>query len=322
MGQRGNYIMLKRNHVKEALVIAAKLNCRRSLLLLAVACAAGRMTLLAPTVLAQASAASASSGAAASPAFDVATIRPHKPDPVPMGVDYVRNTPDGIKGAGVTITTLVMYAYGVPVDTRVVGGPDWVRSERFDVEAKMSVEDIAAMKAIGPAQKQAHSQQMLETLLAERFQLKAHSEIRQVPIYELVVAKGGAKIRDASNDTTPLHTGSSGKPCGCLRETSATTSEAQNYSLKSFADYLSIPAFGIGRPVVDKTGLTGTYNFTLNWSIYARSTRPAPEAGASDPADEGTFLTTALKEINLNLRPAMGGVEYIVIDHVDKPSEN
>jgi len=300
----------------------AKSNRRSKLLLLAVVCAGGAF---AGAALAQGGVATApaiSAASAPTPAFDVATIRPHKPDPVPMGVDYVRNTPDGIKGVGVTVTTLVMYAYGVPVDTRVVGGPEWARSERYDVEAKMSAEDIAAMKALSPAEKQAHSQQMLQTLLAERFQLKAHSETRQNPIYELVVAKGGAKIRDASNDTTPLHTGRDGKPCGCLRETSATTSEAQNYSLKSFADYLSIPAFGIGRPVVDKTGLTGTYNFTLNWSIYARSARPAPEAGASDPADEGAFLTTALKEIGLDLRPAMGGVEYVVIDHVEKPSEN
>ena len=107
----------------------------------------------------------------------------------------------------VTVISLVMYAYGVPVDTRVVGGPEWAKSERYDVEAKMSAEDIAAMKALSPAEKQAHSQEMMLTLLAERFQLKAHSETRQVPIYELVVAKGSTKIRDASNDTTPLHTG-------------------------------------------------------------------------------------------------------------------
>jgi uncharacterized protein (TIGR03435 family) len=298
----------------------AKPNRRSKLLLLTVVCVGSAVA--GASAYGQDSDLIGPTASAAAPLFDVATIRPHKPDPVPMGVDYVRNTPDGIKGAGVTVTTLVMYAYGVPVDTRVVGGPEWARSERYDVEAKMSAEDIAAMKTLGPAEKAARSQQMLQTLLAERFQLKAHSETRQVPIYELVVAKGGTKIRDAANDTTPLHTGSSGKPCGCLRETSATTSEAQNYSLKSFADYLSIPAFGIGRPVVDKTGLTGTYNFTLNWSIYARSARPAPDAGASDPADEGTFLTTALKEIGLDLRPAMGGVEYIAIDHVERPSEN
>jgi uncharacterized protein (TIGR03435 family) len=291
---------------------APALNSLRKSLLLT----AASIFLACPTLLAQ------TTPATPTPSFDAATIKPHKPDPMPVGLGYVGNTPDGIKGVDVTVISLVMYAYGVPVDTRVVGGPEWAKSERYDVEAKMSAEDIAAMKALSPAEKQAHSQEMMLTLLAERFQLKAHSETRQNPIYELVVAKGGAKIRDASNDTTPLQTGRDGKSFSGLRETSATTSVAQNYSLKSFADYLSIPAFGIGRPVVDKTGLTGTYNFTLNWSIYARSARPAPETGASDPADEGSFLTTALKEIGLDLRPAMGGVEYIVIDHVEHPTAN
>jgi uncharacterized protein (TIGR03435 family) len=312
--------------VEEAGMIVATLQRGRNFMAVAIACAG--MMLAAPAGFAQAGVAAAaapSSGVAASPApvFDVATIKPHQPDPRPMGGGgWVRNTPDGIKGMGVTVTSLVRSAYGLLLDTQVTGGPDWTRSERYDVEAKMSAEDIAAMQQLNSAEKKVRSEQMLQALLAERFNLKTHSEIRQEPVYELVVAKGGAKMKDAATDPNPpLGKRADGKPRFGMNFTK-DTSIVQAESMESFAAFLSTPGFSIGRPLLNKTGLTGTYDFALNWSVYSRSARPKPAEGASDPADEGAFLSEALKEIGLNLHPAKGGIEYIVIDHVEKPSAN
>lgn len=230
--------------------------------------------------------------------------------------------PDGFKGSAMTVAMLVQSAYGLRAAIQVAGGPDWARSESYDVEAKMTADDIAGMKNFSRSEGTKRNEQMLQALLAERFKLKTHSEIRQVPVYELVVAKGGTKIRDAATDTTELRKGRDGKPFTGIHEMGATTSVVQGYSMKALADYVTSIAFANDRPVVDKTGLTGTYNFTLNWSIYARSARPKLEDGASDPAEEGSFLATALKEVGLDLHPSKGGIEYIVIDHVEKPTEN
>jgi bla regulator protein BlaR1 len=87
--------------------------------------------------------------------------------------------------------------------------------------------------------------------------------------------------------------------------------------MNSFADMLAMPAAFVGRPVVDKTGLTGTYNFTLDWSVYS-----AHAAAGLSPEEDATSIFTALGKIGLKLQPAMGDMETIVIDHVEKPSEN
>jgi uncharacterized protein (TIGR03435 family) len=318
--------MTKRVRIEEAVVLGAEGNGRRKTLLGAWVCAVAWMAWAVPAAVAQGGAALSASAAAAAHVFDVATIKPYQPDPKQdprMGVrSGVGDTPDGIDARAATVVMLVNYAYGMRLPDQVDGGPDWAKKERFDVVAKMSAEDAAAMPTLSAAEGKALRQQMVRALLADRFGLKTHSEMRPTPVYELVVAKGGAKLQDTATDTAPMKLDKSGKPISLVHETGPNTSVLQNYSMKDFADYLLIAMHSLGRPVVDKTGLTGNYNFTLDWSIYSASARPSAPGVASDPRDDGDFLREALKKVGLGLQPANDGIEYIVIDQVERPTAN
>jgi uncharacterized protein (TIGR03435 family) len=250
--------------------------------------------------------------------FDVATIKPFHPGPGTfMGI---MNTPDGLRLSNANLAMLVVYAYGLRTDNQVAGGPDWTKTERFDVQAKMGAEDIANLQKLSFAEGTARRAPMMQALLADRFKLQAHAETKQVPVYELVVAKGASKLQDTATDPDPpLGKGEDGKPSSGIRWLK-DTSLVQAYSMSSLAGFLSQPVAGVGRPVLDKTGLTGTYDFKLNWSVY--SARPAmPSAAAADPAqsDDSTSIFSALKELGLKLQPATGPIETIIIDHVERP---
>lgn len=235
-----------------------------------------------------------------------------------MSMTGLMYQPDGVSGT-VTLAMLVQYAYGLRSEDQVFGAPGWAKDQWFDVQAKMGEADIAEMQKLSSAEATAWRQLMLQALLAERFKLKVHSESRQAPVYELVVAKGGSKLKDAATDTSdPLLKGKDGKPLTGLLRFFKDRSVAQGYSISSLVDFLSQPVSGVGRPVLDKTGLTGTYNFTLHWSpnsnIYG--------SAISSPSDDALSIFGALQEVGLRLQPATGPIETIVIDHVGKPSEN
>jgi uncharacterized protein (TIGR03435 family) len=125
-------------------------------------------------------------------------------------------------------------------------------------------------------------------------------------------------MKDAATDPAPpqLGKGDDGKPLSTLHWLKDTTL-MQAYSMKSLADLLSMPAAQVGRPVLDKTGLTSTYNFTLDWSIYSASA-----AASNSPENDATSIFTALGEIGLKLQPSTGSVETIVVDHIEKPTPN
>ena len=253
------------------------------------------------------------------PAFDVATIKPHPSEGDTSWIG-VRNTPDGVEGAVVTIQSLIQRAYGLRSKDQVSGGPEWARIERFDIQAKMSEADIAEMQKLSPAEAKARREAMLQALLVERFKLKAHSETRQAPVYELVVAKGGAKLKDAATDTSGhLEKGEDGKPLASFTQATGSTMVAQGESTKALADFLSQPFSGLGRPVVDKTGLNGVYNFTLNWVPHFD--RILPTGGSASP-EEADSLFEALQQIGLRLQPATGPIDMVVVDHVERPTEN
>jgi uncharacterized protein (TIGR03435 family) len=225
------------------------------------------------------------------------------------------NTPEGVHASDATLATLVVYAYSLRTEDQVTG-PDWLRTERFDVVAKMSAADIAEMQKLSSAEGTTRRALMMQALLADRFQLKAHAETKQVPVYELVVAKGGSKLIDAVTDPNPpLGKGQDGKVSTGIHFLK-DTSIWQAYSMPSLAGFLSQPVARVGRPVLDKTGLTSTYDFPLNWSVY--SAGQAVAAGGSP--DDAPSIADALKDVGLKLQPATGPIDIIVIDHAEKPS--
>jgi len=250
------------------------------------------------------------------PAFDAVTIKPFHLGPGTRFVG-IEDTPDGVHASNANLAMLVVYAYGLRTEDQVTG-PDWAKMERYEVVAKMSAADIAEIQKMSNGEGTARRALMLQALLAERFQLKAHSETKMVPVYELLVNKGASKLKDAATDPNPpLGKGEDGMPhqgTKFLKDTSVW----QAWSMKNLAGFLSQPVAGAGRPVMDKTGLTGTYDFPLNWSVYSAG------AGAALGSEEDNTASIfgALKEVGLQLHPATGPIETLVIDHIEKPSEN
>jgi uncharacterized protein (TIGR03435 family) len=277
--------------------------------------------LLAQTNIAPAAPSSPTTDASPAPSFDVATIKPN-PSAEPTSWMGIRNMPDGIEGAFVTVPILIQRAYGLRSADQVSGGPDWTKNERFDIQAKMSEADMAEMQKLTHAEAKARREAMLQALLAVRFKLKVHSETRQAPVFELVIARGGPKLKDAGTNTSGnLGKGDDSKPLVMFNQATESTMVAQGESTKALADLLSQPTSGLGRPVVDKTGLNGAYDFTLNWVPHWDRILPGPTGGSASP-DEADSLFEALQQLGLKLQPATGPIEIIVIDHAEHPTEN
>jgi uncharacterized protein (TIGR03435 family) len=290
----------------------AVLEFPRKSLLLAAACIALTCTM----AIAQAgpvSGATPAPTASAAPAFDVATIKPHAGRMTMMGLRY---QPDGFAGT-VTLPMLVQYAYGLQTEDQVSAAPDWAKNEWFEIQAKISAADIAELQKLSPTESNARRVLMMRALLTERFKLNAHSGTKQVPVYELVVARGGSKLKDAATDTNDsLEKGKDGKPLTGYIHFLKDTSVAQGYSMTSLASLLSQPVAGVGRPVLDKTGLTSTYDFTINWSVYSAGAG----RGLGSTEDDTASIFGALQELGLKLQPSTGTIDTIIIEHVDHPT--
>jgi uncharacterized protein (TIGR03435 family) len=317
--------------------IARKLDYSRKLLLMA----AVSVAFAAPSVFAQANAsqsgtassapqATAESRAATTTAafeYEVASIKPNK-----SGANMVRfmGTPDGFSATGITLQMLVGNAYGVQ-NFQISGAPSWLGSERYDLDAKMDSDTAAALKKLDQEQGRLARSRMLQKLLADRCKLTVHKETKDMPVYALVVAKNGPKLQEAKpGDTYPngfKGPDGVGHP-GTMRMGRGQLT-AQAISTDALVHLLSQQ---LGRTVVDKTGLTGKYDFTLQWTPdenqggalrAPEGGGPSPADGAAPPESSGPSIFTALQEqLGLKLESQKGAVETIVIDHVEKPSEN
>jgi uncharacterized protein (TIGR03435 family) len=253
-----------------------------------------KIAAIAAVLLANAPQLRAQAQAATPLAFEVASIRLHK------GMYTVVRS--SVSGPKVTIeayglTGLIMDAYHLNGRYQISGGPTWMDSdsERFDIVANAPGESTPTGDEV---------RLMLQTLLADRFQLKLHRETKDRPVYALIVAKNGLKLKESAPDKEFSST------FGGNRTSQLTMSKA---TMEQFAVQLSNS--GLERPVLDKTGLAGHYDITLNW---------IPEfAGPPAPDSNGVNVFTAVQEqLGLKLEPQKAPVEILVIDHAEKPSEN
>lgn len=257
--------------------------------------------------------------AASLPKFDVISVKLDK-----TGGNGIRSglTPDGVNVVNAPLHSLLTLAYGVS-DDQLIGEPDWSRTTRFDIEAKVAAADVPTLKALTFDQRRMQAQQ----ILTERFGLVLHHETRELPEFLLTVAKGGPKLAAAKIDPEhPMPPGSRGNfrmshgPAGLRLQ-------AQGARIDGL---LPLLANETGRTVVDKTGLTGNYDFTLTWT----PDRPEGPPGERSPADAGSMvqppstdigptLFTAIEEqLGLKLESTKGPVDVLVIDHVEMPTEN
>ena len=244
--------------------------------------------------------------AAPAPVFDVAAIHLHIPEPHEHN-SIVSSPSDGhFRAENVSVLMLIHWAYEMP-ETRILDAPSWVRSTYFNIDATADPAVDQQLHNLTSEVGRKQKEMMVQALLADRFHLVVHPETREFPIYELVVAKGGAKLGDP-------------KSSGTTFDYSRGHIEVDGSNSVAFlAEELSKET---GRNVVDKTGITGRYHLKLQWTPD-EGAAPASNSSASSPSDSGPSLFTALEEqLGLKLEPAKGPVQVLVIDHVEMPSAN
>jgi len=244
-------------------------------------------------------AAQADSTAVKLPVYDIVSIKPAKPGSVGSGFRWDKDT---FSATNVSLKYLVSMAYDIkPELISGVTGP--VDSARFDVIAKMLDPNPDVLKKLSNKQRQS----MLLPFLEERFQMKAHTETRILPVYDMVTTKDGPKFKPSPDAAKPSPGWSAGNGTFAAHDLSMTT-------------VASVLTDLVHRTVIDKTGLTGNYSFDLKWTP---DDAPAPSASANPSTDSGPSIFTALQEqLGLKLKPAKGPVETLVVDHVAMPSEN
>ena len=256
--------------------------------------------------------------------FEVASIKPNTGDDHRF---FIQIQPGGgLRTTGSTLKMLLTLAYDVR-EFQISGGPGWINTERYDIMAKAgdaAVSDNADdPRKMTDEQRRTVGEQMrehLRALLAERFQLTLHRETKEQSVYALVVAKGGPKLQqsEAKEGTGPR---------GMMRMGRGEFS-GQGVPLQMLTQSLSSQ---LGRPVIDQTGLKGNFDFKLEWTPDPGQSgggpfggAPPPGADAPPPPDpNGPSVFTAVQEqLGLRLESQKGPVEMLVIDKVEKPSEN
>lgn len=233
------------------------------------------------------------------PQYEVVSIKPHKSDDNGGWWEL----PNGFRVLNMHMADLIRGAYGVFMESQVVGMPEWAETESYDIEAKVDEETAEEWEKLSAKERWKQEQPMQQSLLADRCRLKAHLETRELPIYELVVAKGGLKMKDAPADEIP-----SEQLIGAGRMTAgAMPAETLAFVIQH----------EVGRVIVDKTGLADRkFDFELKWT-------PENQRNGLDAADAGPSIFTALEEqLGLKLVPAKGPVQVLVIDHIERPSPN
>jgi uncharacterized protein (TIGR03435 family) len=248
--------------------------------------------------------AASQSAAPATPAFDVASVRPAAAGNSELERGGRRITPNGFVATGVPLHALIQAAYGIK-PFQLSGGPDWARTQRYDVQGRTEQPtNESGMLA------------RLRTLLEDRFKLKLRRETRPFAIYALEVARTSERLREVKSDATP-QARISMFPNGSemfMRLTGEQTTMSQ------VSDVLTAVLLATGRPVVDRTGLSGRYTFTLDWAPD-----PPPGAGpsAAAPLPSGPTLQTAIREqLGLRLSEEKGPLDVFVIEGVERPAEN
>jgi uncharacterized protein (TIGR03435 family) len=264
-------------------------------------------------------------------AYDVVSVKPVQASekmvmmggqPVRVGFTPVQDLPDGINGDFVTLATLVQSAYAVWEQDSITGLPDWAKPDHFSVQAKMGPEQMAEFSKLSKDEQQQRRQAMLQALLADRFKLQAHRETRQVLGYELVVAKGGPRMKEGAADNSDGPKGPDGKQFRAFLRQGMSKSGAEEVtgqacSMEQLSSFLR-HAPGVDRRVVDKTGLTGKYDFTIT---FAASPGVGPAGDASQLDVSAPSIFTALQEqLGLKLQPGTGTIDVVVVEHVERPA--
>lgn len=229
----------------------------------------------------------------ADPDWEVVTVKPNTPSD--QG-DSIHTDGRRVTIERYSVQGMLLFGYGVQ-KSQLAGVPEWAKTDLFDVDGLATAEgkpDVRQLRV------------MMRKVLDERFGMKLHHEQREMPVYALTIAKGGAKI--APNTTHPN---------GLVEQRSTETSGQQTlvYKNTSMAELAQTLMFNVDRPVVDRTGLTGRYDVQLKWTMDESK---APTDGTAAPG-----LFTAIQEqLGLKLEPVKAPADVLVVDAVERPGSN
>jgi len=229
-------------------------------------------------------------------AFEAASVKPVTLEQAKEGRPGVSFSPGSVTMSSVTLKTIITTAYGVK--DYQVSGPAWITSDRYDVIGKSA----------GPAA-ESGLRQMLQPLLAERFQLSLHRETKDLPVYLLTAGKSTSKLHESAADTK---SGTRGQGSNML---------FQHYSMAQLSEFLS-RLRSVGRPVLDMTGLTGDFDFTVE-VMDSNPENPADaKRGAEQAVADPGFAARVASQLGLKLEARTAPAEILVIDRVEKATGN
>jgi bla regulator protein blaR1 len=228
--------------------------------------------------------------------FDVASVRPQSAGDSAFFVRPPNN--GGFTAVGATAKLLLMLAYDVQ-ESRIVGGPTWLGTAKWNIEARADS---------GRQSSAADTQRMLQNLLVERFGLRIHRETTELPVYALSVAKNGPKFKASDHERTNVR----------------VTGRSIDIEYGDIAAMTRVLASALGRPVIDRTGLTALYDLSVAWDDApvqdggAFGTAPAP----ASPNERGSVFTALQEQLGLRLESGRAPVDVIVVDRLETPSPN
>jgi uncharacterized protein (TIGR03435 family) len=250
--------------------------------------------------------------------FEVASIKPTAADF--QGTMFQGQPDSGIRVMGASLKTLLGFAYDVR-DFQIFGGPSWINSARYDIVARperpsgsdSAPADFSKLSDDQRKTLQGQMRERMRTLLADRFHLAVHPETKEAPVYALVVGKSGSKLQP----------GKGGARDG-LMSMGRSQITAEGVELQMMIPML---ATILGRPVINKTGLAGKFDFKLEWTpdpnqAFGNFGPPPPDAPPPGDPSGPSIFTAVQEQLGLRLESEKGPVEMVVIDRVEKPSEN
>ena len=228
-----------------------------------------------------------------------------------------------------TLLMLIEQAYGIMNAERISGNPNPLYSERYDVDAKMEASAVDAYQKLSSYQQSRVHQRMLQSLMADRFKLKVHRETHELPAYTLVIGENGPKFQEAKPGDTYEFGGA-----GTMVMAGGSPMPVMKYQALPIAELASLLEEELGFPVLDKTGLTGTYTGTYNFSLtlplpstdesqVPSRSKPNGKLAPPQPDSQGGALIAAIQQqLGLKVESGKGPVDVVMIDHVERPSGN
>jgi uncharacterized protein (TIGR03435 family) len=227
----------------------------------------------------------------AHPSFEVATIKPHDPNSQHQGFNAEG---DRFTIRNQTITSLMMFAYSID-KRQVADAPAWVGDAPYDIEGTTDTPGEPSLR---------QQQEMLQKLLADRFHLKFHRDKRELSVFAIQIAKGGPKLKPAANpDAQPDQEGNG-----------HGTEQTITYTSATMGDFAFGEQFFLDRPIVDQTGLTGRYDFSIHYTY--------DETKSTDPNAPPGLFTAVQEQLGLKFQPTKAQVDVFMIDNVERPSAN